>query len=166
MKKELKNYAFIDAQNLYLGVKNQNWQMDYAKLRQYLADKYDVKEAYLFIGYITENNDIYAYLQKAGFILIFKETLKMKNELIKGNVDAELVLQTMIEIENFDQAIIITGDGDFACLIKYLYNRNKLKKVIVPNMNRYSVLIKKTAKEKITSITELKDKLENNTDKD
>jgi len=165
----LPNYAFIDAQNLYLGIISQGWELDYKKFRQYLKDKYNVDKAFLFIGYLPENADLYADLQSSGYILIFKEALKIKNKIIKGNVDAELVLETMIQYENYNMAVIVSGDGDFACLIKYLYKHSKLKIVLVPNQSRYSVLIKKTAKEKIGSITELTEKLsikKGSTDKD
>lgn len=166
---ESKNDAFIDAQNLFLGVKAQNWKLDYTKFRVYLSDKYSIKNAFLFIGYLPENADLYKDLQSAGYILIFKEALKIRNKIIKGNVDAELVLEAMIQYPNYNKAVIVTGDGDFACLIKYLYKKNKLEMVLVPNQSMYSVLIKKTAKEKIDSITNLKPKLEqknSDTDKD
>lgn len=156
--KKPNNYAFIDSQNLHLGVKSQGWEIDYARFRQYLRDKFDVQKAYLFIGYLPQNADLYRDLQSYGYILIFKETLKIKNRLIKGNVDAELVLEAMIRYELYDYAVIISGDGDFACLIKYLYTNNKLYMVMVPNKS-YSTLIKKTAKEKIMLITDLKDKI-------
>ena len=54
----------------------------------------------------------------------------------KGNVDAELVLHTMIQKENFEKAIIVSGDGDFYCLIEYLSNKDLLDKVMTPN-SRY-----------------------------
>ena len=153
------NYAFIDAQNLYLSVQLQNWKLDYRKLRKYLTDKYNVEVAYLFIGYIQANNDVYQSLQKAGFVLIFKEALHI-GKLIKGNCDGEMILQAMIDYNDYNKAVIVTGDGDFACLIKYLYQKQKLETVMVPNSQKYSVLIKKTAKEKITSISDIKNKLE------
>lgn len=158
-KKPLTNYAFIDGQNLYLAIKNLDWSLDYKKFRQYLKDKYKVEIAYLFIGYIQVNSDIYQKLQKAGFILIFKEALQV-GKIFKGNCDGELILQAMIDFSNYNKAIIVSGDGDFACLIKHLYQENKLETVMVPNGKMYSVLIKKTAKEKITCISELKNKLE------
>jgi len=40
-----------------------------------------------------------------------------KNGKIRGNVDAELVLHAMIEIQNYEKAVIVSGDGDFHCLI-------------------------------------------------
>ena len=138
MNQELTNYAFIDGQNLYLAIKNQEWSLDYKKFRQYLKDKYNVSTAYLFIGYVQVNSDIYQKLQKDGYILIFKEALQI-GKLIKGNCDGELILQAMIDIENYNKAVIVSGDGDFACLIRHLYQKSKLETVMVPNGKKYSV---------------------------
>ncbi|GAI46476.1 unnamed protein product, partial [marine sediment metagenome] len=65
--------------------------------------------AYYFIGFVEGNNDLYVSLQSAGYILIFKPTLKLPNEKVKGNIDAELVLQAMIDLNKYQQAIIVTG---------------------------------------------------------
>jgi len=55
MKKELNNYAFIDSQNLNLGIQKLGWKLDYYKFRVYLAEKYGVKKAYIFIGFVALN---------------------------------------------------------------------------------------------------------------
>lgn len=136
-------YAFIDSQNLNLGVKSQGWTLDFAKFRRYLTDKYNVSEAFLFIGMVSGNQPLYTSLQKAGYICIFKPTLERKVDkkiIIKGNVDAELVLHTMIEYKNYDKAIIVSGDGDFHCLIHYLEEKQKLQHVITPNQQFSSLL--------------------------
>jgi uncharacterized LabA/DUF88 family protein len=52
---------------------------------------------------------------------------------IKGNVDAELVLHSMIQYPNYSIAIIVSGDGDFYCLAEYLGQNNKLLHIITPN---------------------------------
>ncbi len=142
-RKEKIVYAFIDSQNLNLGVKSQGWSLDFALFRRYLSDKYHVSQAYLFIGLIPGNEMLYKYLQKAGYICIFKPTLQHKEGkkvIIKGNVDAELVLHSMIEYKNYDKAIIVSGDGDFHCLIHFLESKNKLQYVITPNRNYSSLL--------------------------
>ena len=154
-------YAFIDSQNLNLGVKSQGWNLDFGKFRQYLITKYKVKKTFLFIGYVEGNQSLYTYLQTIGFICIFKPTLTLsKNHktIVKGNVDAELVLHTMIEYNHFSKAIIVSGDGDFHCLIEYLVNHNKLLKIVTPN-KRYSSLLKKYTKY-ILVIAPMKDKLQ------
>ena len=62
--------------------------------------------------------------------------------IIKGNVDAELVLHTMILYKNYQKALIVSGDGDFYCLIEYLEKKGKLLRVLVPNKH-YSSLLRK-----------------------
>ncbi len=113
-KRNPVNYAFIDSQNLYLGVKSQRWMLDWRKFRQYLRNKYYVKKAYLFIGQVAGNESLYASLQESGYILIFKPTLERSQQgevKIKGNVDAELVLHSMIQYKNYGKAIIVSGDS-------------------------------------------------------
>lgn len=144
MKKEII-YAFIDSQNLNLGVRSQGWKLDWRKFRQYLRNKYLVIKAYLFIGQVAGNESLYEFLQECGYILIFKPTLehRIKNKIIvKGNVDAELVLHTMIQYKNYDKALIVSGDGDFHCLVEYLVKNKKLLKVLVPTKH-YSGLLRK-----------------------
>lgn len=140
-----KNYAFIDSQNLNLGIRSQRWKLDFQKFRVFLKDKYNVEKPFIFIGYIPENQSLYTYLQEAGYIVIFKPVLevsKYKKVKIKGNIDAELVLHAMIEFQKYDKAVIVSGDGDFYCLIEYLISQNKLKRVIVPN-HKHSSLLRK-----------------------
>jgi len=157
------NYAFIDSQNLNLGVKSQGWKLDWRKFRQYLRNKYNVSKAYLFIGLVAGNEGLYAFLQECGYILIFKPTLDRQvgeKIIIKGNVDAELVLHTMIEFNNYDKAIIVSGDGDFHCLIEYLEGKKKLLKILTPTKHYSSLLRKFNNKNYIIRIDLLKGSLE------
>ena len=57
------------------------------------------------------------------------------------------------------QAIIVTGDGDFYCLVKYLMNHDKLAKVLAPSPRNCSSLLKKVAKDKIAMVCDLQKKL-------
>lgn len=137
-----KKYAFIDSQNVYLSIQSLGWKLDFARFRIYLKEKYGVSKAFLFIGYIEGNTPLYQSLQEAGFICIFKPTLHYKSGTTKGNCDDELVLQAMIEYENYAKAVVVTGDGDFYCLINHLIANSKLEAVIIPNKQKYSALLK------------------------
>jgi len=157
------NFAFIDSQNLYLGVQELGWRLDNNRFRKYLFDKYDVRTAYLFIGYLPENQSLYKSLQQAGYVLIFKSILIKKNKEPKGNVDADLVLQVMIDLNNYDKAVIVSSDGDFQSLVQYLDSKDKLKVVLSPNKQTCSVLLERAAKSKIDYMNNLKKKLEYHT---
>lgn len=159
MMKTVDNYAFIDSQNLNLSIREQGWTLDFAKFRIYLKDKYAIKKAFLFIGYVPQNQSLYTKLQKDGYILVFKPTLTLPDNVVKGNVDAELVLHTMIEYDNYNRALIVTGDGDFYCLVDYLVKKNKLLYLMVPNMDKYSSLFRKL-RPNIVFINGLRGKLE------
>jgi uncharacterized LabA/DUF88 family protein len=159
MTKVQNNYAFIDSQNLNLSVRDQGWILDFAKFRVYLRDKYAIAKAFIFIGYVPQNQDLYTNLQKDGYILIFKPTLILPGGGVKGNVDAELVLHAMIEYNNYDRALIVTGDGDFYCLVDYLEKNRKLLKLMIPNMNKFSSLYRKLMPS-IAFMNDLRGKLE------
>jgi uncharacterized LabA/DUF88 family protein len=142
-RKRYNNYAFIDSQNLNLSIREQRWIIDFGKFRRYLQDKYGIVKAFLFIGFVPEHKDLYTQLQKSGYILVFKPPLTLPSGKPKGNVDAELVLHTMIEYKSYDKALIITGDGDFYCLVDYLVKHKKLLKLMIPNRYKFSSLYRK-----------------------
>jgi len=142
-EQSLQNYAFIDGQNLNLGVRELSWHLDYKKFRVYLREKYKVDKAYYFIGYLDENRNLYKFLQEAGYILIFKPIVRDGEGRVKGNVDADLVLQATIDCKSYDKAVLVSSDGDFYSLVKYLYEHGKLRAVISPYVKTCSVLLKK-----------------------
>jgi Protein of unknown function DUF88. len=171
-KKEII-YAFIDSQNLNLGVKKdlyskdgtrfyKGWKLNFKKFYFYLKTKFNVSKAIIFIGRVPGNESLYTYLTSIGYEIEFKPTLTYHNgdgiTETKGNVDAELILHTMVEFTNFDKAIIVAGDGDYFCLIDYLEKSGKLLHVIIPNKYRYSKLLKPFNKY-LVFVTDLKGSL-------
>jgi uncharacterized LabA/DUF88 family protein len=69
------------------------------------------------------------------------EPAKDQKPAVKGNIDAELVMYAMKEMPNYDKAVIVSGDGDFYCLVEYLAAQNKLLHLMAPNW-QYSSLLK------------------------
>lgn len=160
MLKQEKNFAFIDNTNLHKGVGMLGWKLDLVKFRKLLKERYAVTRAYMFIGYIEGNQDMYRDFQNMGYTLIFKPTLPNYSGEVKGNCDAELVLQAMIDLNEYAKAIIITGDGDFQCLVKYLRKIGKLGYVISPNRKWCSILLKREARGNHIFIEEMQSRLE------
>ncbi len=140
-----RNYAFIDSQNVNRSVRAQGWNLDWKEFRRYLQTQQDVTKALLFIGFIEGNQPLYDELNKAGFTVIFKPTVEIKKDgeiTVKGNIDTDLVLHAMIEHDNYDRAVIVSGDGDFYGLAEHLDQEGKLKTLLVPSSRRYSTLLK------------------------
>ncbi len=156
-------YAFIDSQNLNLGILGCGWKLDFGRFRVYLKDKYHVSKAYLFIGYVAGNEALYTYLQQSGYVVIFKPTLSSVDRegeaYTKGNVDAELVLHAMVEYPNYDKAVVVSGDGDFHCLVEYLVQQGKLGRILIPNRKKYSALLRRFRADYIDYLDGLSQKL-------
>ncbi len=141
IKKESKVY--IDAANLYSSVYFIDWDLDYKKFFQWLSEEFGTKEIYLFIGYVEKNKSLYTSLENIGYKLLFKETLKLKGE-IKGNCDAEIVLKSVVDIleNSFKNFILVSSDGDFACLLRFAIGHKKNIRVVSPS-RKLSYLIRK-----------------------
>lgn len=144
MKKSGNNIAYIDAANLHKGIKDLGWHLDYKRFRVWLKEKYAVERAYLFIGLIPKYKDLYTYLQEIGFTLVFKETTFDGEGNVKGNCDADLVLHAMRDAyeNNFMKAVLVSSDGDYASLVKFLREKNKFATILSPS-NKCSILLKR-----------------------
>jgi uncharacterized LabA/DUF88 family protein len=162
MPKKSVVYAFIDSQNLNLGVQSAGWKLDFRTFRLYLKNKYGVEKAFLFIGLVPGNEQLYARLISAGFELVFKPTVSYDvggKKTHKGNVDAELVLYAAAKTyKMYDKAIIVSGDGDFRCLVEYLVEKHKLLHIMTPNAS-FSKLLREYLKY-IVQIDKLRRSLE------
>ncbi len=152
--KKQQVYAFIDSQNLNLGTQKAGWKLDWRKFYQYLQSEYGVTKAFLFVGYIPEFEDMYHQMHDFGYSVVLKPTQDLTRVMpekegvkldrngkeiieekrpVKGNIDAELVLWAMKEFSHYQKAVIVSGDGDFYCLLEYLEEQGKLGRVLVPN---------------------------------
>lgn len=142
-----KNLAFVDGQNLHLGTTQNNWKVDLYKLRIYLKDKYHVTEAYYVLGYISElEQDLYNNLQKAGFIVMFKDHVSTLKGTKKGNVDTDIVFEIMknlLDNKDFNKIVLVSRDGDYKKMVNYLILKNRFKKILFPNRKFASSLYKK-----------------------
>lgn len=160
-RSQQNNYAYIDGANLHSGIAGFGWVLDYARFRIWLSEKYGVKNAYIFIGLIPKYKELYKYLQECGFTLVFKEVVYDGEGKAKGNCDADLVLQmTRDAYENkFDKAVIVSSDGDYSGLVKFLQGKNKLEIILSPSIpKKCSILLKRT-NAPITYLNGVKDKI-------
>jgi uncharacterized LabA/DUF88 family protein len=138
-KEQINNLAFIDGQNLHMGttLSDNPWKINLGKFKIYLEKKYGVKEAYYFLGYVQEiNQEIYSEIQKASFILVFKQHNPAMLGKKKGNVDTDIVFEIM-------KIVLVSGDGDYKLLVDFLIEEDKFKKILFPNRQYRSSLYKK-----------------------
>ena len=145
MKPQKNCIAYIDGANLHKGVSSMGWKLDYGRFRVWLEEKYGVRRAYLFLGLVPKYKDLYTSLQEDGFTLVFKETTHDGEGNVKGNCDADLVLRAVCDVYEgkCENALIVSSDGDYACLVKFLQEKKKLKAILSPN-RKCSILLKRT----------------------
>lgn len=161
MIRKENNHAFIDGANLHHGMNSLGWKLDYPRFRIFLSEKYSVTTAYIFLGLIPKYKDLYESLQKAGFVLVFKEVIYGEDGKAKGNCDAELVVKAVQEAyENtFNKAVLISSDGDYFPLVKLLIDKGKMECILSPyETAKCSILLKRTGV-KISYISDQKNLL-------
>jgi uncharacterized LabA/DUF88 family protein len=134
---------YIDGNNLYRSAKELGYEIDYKKFRGWLRQKYSPTNTYLFIGLVPSRISFYEHLQECGFILVFKQTVSFGGT-IKGNCDAELVLKTVSDFytKAFTSCVLVTGDGDFGCLVEFLQTNKAINRIVSPDEKKCSILLK------------------------
>lgn len=144
------NIAYIDGQNLHLGTTKRDpvWEVNLARFRVFLEERYNVKKAYYYLGYVQDGDvyqRLYEEVQDAGFILVFREHNSAMKGTKKGNVDSDIIFSIMKRVyrkEDFDKVILVSGDGDYKQLVDFLIEENKFEKLLFPKQRYASSLYK------------------------
>ncbi len=164
--KEENNLAFIDGQNLYMGINSDvpPWKVDFFQLREYLREKYKISKAYYFLGFVIDENDsLYDKIQEAGFILKFRKHNSAMLGKKKGNVDSDIIFAIMKKLykkEPFDKIVLVSGDGDYKMLVDFLIEENRFKKILFPNKQFASSLYKKITRVYFDYLVNIKHRIE------
>jgi uncharacterized LabA/DUF88 family protein len=134
---------YIDGNNLYRAATELGYKIDYVRFRNWLRQKYSPEKVYIFIGLVPSRSSFYEHLQESGFILIFKQTISVGGT-VKGNCDAELVLKAVSDFytQSYTSCFLLTGDGDFGCLVEFLKENKSLEGVLAPDEKKCSILLK------------------------
>ena len=145
-----KNIAFVDGQNLYMGTAKREvdpWKINLARFRVYLEQKYNVTEAYYFLGFVqNEHDDLYDEIQRAGFVLKFREHNPAMLGKKKGNVDSDIIfyiMKKMYKKDDFKKVVMVSGDGDYKLVVDFLIEEKRFEKILFPDRRRASSLYKR-----------------------
>lgn len=147
--KTAHNIAYVDGQNLYMGTTTSRpaWKVDLFRFRMYLAEKYNITEAYYYLGTVNEElQDMYSDIQKAGFILVFREHNPAMSSIKKGNVDTDIVfdiMKTLYKDKTLNKVFLVSADGDYYKMVKFLVEEGKLGKLLFPARKKASSLYRK-----------------------
>jgi len=141
-----KTIVYIDASNLKFGVEQSGWSLDYKSFHSWLRDKFNASKVILFMGLIPSNFELYNYLQNIGYDISFRPTITNKEGKTKGNVDGELILTIARDFyeNNLESAVLVSGDGDYHCIVEFLKEKNISIEIVSPNHKYLSLLLKRT----------------------
>ena len=151
------------SQTFYFGgVEIHDFKYDYqkndtvpiTKLENYLLDiikgnDKELNEAeILLLGKHLQRVRFYLKLLKFGYQLFLKPVKLYRQEdgttKRKANCDVDMAFHLMKEKENFNRAIVLSGDGDFLPVLKYL-KENKKEIIILGRGSRTAKEIKQFA---------------------
>ncbi len=116
-------------------------------------------------NFINEKNaklDFFRLLKSFGYIVVQKPVHEFYDNSIgeykrKCNFDVELTLNAIENIDRYDVFILVSGDGDFVKLLKYLKGKHK-KVIVVSDKKRLNWQLKNTANQ-IIYFDFIKDKI-------
>lgn len=131
IRKKIKTYAFVDASNIIYGARAEGWFIDQKKLIGYLKSKFQVSKAFFYYGRDSKSVKQQKFLKRLkefGYTLRVKE-IKRYGAKSKANCDVDLTMDVLLKIKEYQRAIMLTGDGDFAPLLSYIISKNK--KIII-----------------------------------
>lgn len=126
MKNKIKKpvtYAFIDASNIIYGASDHGWKMDFAKFIKYLRERFNAEEIFYYAGIDQENRKqlrFYEKLQEFGYKLRLVPLKTFKDGNVKGDVDSRMTFEMMKYKDEYDHAVVLTGDGDYYWVLEYL----------------------------------------------
>ena len=121
--------VFGDDSNLYHSYLKYGWRVDFGKFKEFISQYCDLQFMNYYLVIPAKNDIVYYDTQRflnkiKPFVTIKKKDLKytpVGGQIEKkGNMDVEIVLDTVRTIDNLDVIIIMSGDSDFLELKNYI----------------------------------------------
>jgi uncharacterized LabA/DUF88 family protein len=128
--------VYVDVANIN---RNGGYGMGYEVLREFACrDKgealrlnayvsFDAEKARREAYYSQRTNSFYSVLRDFGYKVIQKEvkwfTDEDGNRVAKANADLDLAVDALLQSENLDRVLLVTGDGDFVQVVRALQNK-------------------------------------------
>lgn len=157
-----KVYVFIDASNIIYGCNDTGWKMDFVKLLQYLKARFGATRVLYYAGLDQVNKKqvlFYEALQRFWYELRLVPVKTFRGGKRKGDVDARLTFEAMRDFGEYDEAIFLTGDGDYFWLLEYLLQTGKTIRLLA-HRHCTAKELRQLFKGEFTDLSRLKELLE------
>ena len=112
---------FIDGTNFYFIQKNiLHQKVDIVKFVDYFKSFYDVYNTFFYLSYKEGDEKQENFIKLLAFsgVTVVKKPLKhLKDGSHKGNLDVDIAIDMLLTKDNYDTAILCSGDSDFEKLV-------------------------------------------------
>ncbi|MEI6046336.1 MAG: NYN domain-containing protein [Chloroflexota bacterium] len=118
--------VFVDVSNLFYSAKSAGVEVNYCRLLDYATASRDLIRACAYTGIDPENNSqkkFIDFLSANGYKVVCKDIHKYDTGRIKANLDIEIAVDMMLIAQNLDVVVLVSGDGDFARLVRAIQDK-------------------------------------------
>ncbi len=124
---------FVDGANIFYAQKNTKFVIDWKKVLNHWAKIGSINDAFYYIGKhmppVARTEKYIKLLRSMQFIIREKQIKTIiddkGNKKQKANLDIEIVIDMFNTMENYDIAVLFSGDGDFERAHELLRSRGK-----------------------------------------
>lgn len=157
----MKVMIAIDQANIHGQLTSIGKKVDYLSLRKLLASPNEGRfemDTYIYAPLPRNNADNvfrwHDWLRSQGFVVVTKRTKQLPDGSTKCNLDGELILDAIAVCQEAapDVFVLVSGDGDFSSLCRYL--RRKGIRVEVAGLANYIASELKFAAHRIIDLTQ------------
>jgi len=122
---------FVDLSNIYLSARQLQIKLDYKALLDFAARRGKVTVARMYTAYNPEQQQARFFLnmKDLGFQIV-REPLRSYAGENQGNLDTVIAFDIGLEASHLDEIILVSGDGDFAPVVKQMRYLRKWVTVI------------------------------------
>ncbi len=131
--------AYIDASNMFYSQRTLKWNIDYRKLIDYLKNECDLVKITIYFGKKPNDLKQEKFLKKLasfGYEVKTRDVKYIKSKdgssKMKGNLDAEMILDMVVRKDTYDTILLFSGDSDFGVILDHL--KSQKKRVLVASV--------------------------------
>jgi uncharacterized LabA/DUF88 family protein len=128
---------FIDEPNVARSLtelRAQGKDLDYRKLKDHFSAGRPLTAAYFYTGYLDSQVGMRAFFRKLedmGYEVVQVRTKRFRDGSVKNaDPDIKIVTDLFTKLADYDEAILVSGDGDFADSVQHLLRLGKRVKVV------------------------------------
>ena len=155
--------VYIDASNMFYSQRTLKWNIDYKKLINYLKQECTIINATIYFGKKLNDQKQEKFLKKLisfGYIVKTRQVKYIKTKdgssKMKGNLDAEMIVDMITQKDTYDSLLLFSGDSDFGVVRDYI--KSQKKRVLVASVKGH-VAKELLEKAKFINLKQLKDKI-------